>query len=189
VAFSRAAWLALFISLAVGWWLSKNSRALNHLVIVITVVVFVILGTILWQPTKSRLMGSSASPLEQQAIEERVTGFNESQSLLTSIWWHGVGVGNYTKALAQYMPGLPAYRYQPVHNIFLLILTELGLAGLVLSLLFIWHRLKNYPQNLLLFLVPIAITVFFDHYWWTSASMMLLFWLIMALPEAAEPNS
>ncbi|OHA56571.1 MAG: hypothetical protein A2588_03500 [Candidatus Veblenbacteria bacterium RIFOXYD1_FULL_43_11] len=189
VAFSRAAWLALFFSLAISWWLNKNSRSLNRLVIVITAIGFIILGSILWQPTRSRLIGPSTSRLEQQAIEERVTSIKESRSLLEKTWWRGVGMGNYTKALAQYMPGLPAYRYQPVHNIFLLVLTELGIAGLGLALLFLWRRFKEYPQSLLVFLAPLAVTVWFDHYWWTSASMVLLFWLIMALPEATEPDS
>ncbi|MDP3986513.1 MAG: O-antigen ligase family protein [Candidatus Veblenbacteria bacterium] len=183
VTFSRAGWLALFASLAAGWWLVRESRAASQLVIVVTALVFVIMGAILWQPTKARLVGASTSRLEQQAIEERVTGIRESKSLLANAWWHGVGLGNYTAALAEYQPGLRAYRYQPVHNIFLLVLTELGIVGLLLLLWFAWRRLREYNKSLLVFLVPILVTSLFDHYWWTSASMLLLFCLIIALGD------
>lgn len=186
LSFSRAAWLSLFLSLALGWQLIKDKRRLNLVAIFIATVVFVVMGASLWQPTRARLIGAPASQLEKQAIEERVTGLSESKSLLGNAWWRGVGIGNYTKALALHSPGLPGYVYQPVHNILLLILTELGLAGLVFWLMFVWQRLVVYPKKLMLFLVPIGVTLFFDHYWWTSASMMLIFWLIMALPEINE---
>lgn len=186
LSFSRAAWLAFFLSLVLGWRLIKDKQALNLVALFIAVMVFVIMAAALWQPTRARLIGAPASQLERQAIEERVSGISESGSLLTQAWWRGVGAGNYTKALALHSPGFPGYVYQPVHNIFLLILTELGLAGLVLWFLFIWQHLVSYPKKLMMFLLPIGITVFFDHYWWTSASMMLLFWLIMALPKASE---
>lgn len=189
VAFSRAGWLAFFVSLAVAWWAVKDKRQHLSVMIDASVTVFIILGLSLWPITKARLVGSTAGHLEQQAIEERVTGIKESQSLFESAWWRGVGIGNYTKALSQYMPGLQVYRYQPVHNIFLLILTELGIAGLVLSLLFVWRRFKEFPRVLLVFLVPVAVTVWLDHYWWTSASMLLLFWLIMALPDMERANT
>lgn len=187
--FSRAAWLALFVSLMVSWFTWQDKRRELVVMFSITGIVFLVLGLVLWAPTKTRLWAVSTSHLEQQAIEERLTGFKESQNLLIRAWWRGVGLGNYTAALVQNEPGLRAYHYQPVHNIFLLIFTELGLVGFIIWLLFLWQRFKVYPRSLVVFIVPLAVTLFFDHYWWTQASMMLIFWLILAIPEISTHDS
>jgi hypothetical protein len=183
VTFSRANWLALFGALFAAGLVWRTQRKIILQIGVITVLIFIIFSAGLWQPTKARLMGSSASRLERQAIDERVRGYQASKSLLTTVWWRGVGLGNYTKALADYQPGLRAYRYQPVHNIFILVLSELGIIGLALWLAFLWQKLRHYPRELLFFPFVFLFTSLFDHYWWTSASMFLLFWLILALSE------
>lgn len=183
VSFSRGAWLALLAALVVCWLVNKIDRKSLVTIGLISVGIFLLFGSLLWQPTKERLFGSS-SRLEQQSLDDRVGEVGESKSLLTSSWWRGVGLGNYTKALSQYAPGLRAYRYQPVHNILLLILTELGIIGLGLCGWFCWQRLKEYPRELIFLLVPIAVTSLLDHYWWTAPSMMLLFWLLVVLPHS-----
>ena len=183
VAFSRAGWLALAVSL-VAWWVGEHSlRSSAMHVAIITAAVFVVFGSILWEPTKARLIGAPASRLEQQAVEERVTGIKESQTITKVAWWRGVGLGNYTKALAQRTPGLRAYRYQPVHNLFLLVLAELGVLGLAALVWLFKERFVSSVARAWLWLPPILLPAFFDHYWWTSASMLLLFWLIVSLSD------
>ncbi|MFH1111840.1 MAG: O-antigen ligase family protein [Patescibacteria group bacterium] len=211
--FSRGAWLALFLTLGIWWWNNKRSviarseatkqshqiamphpsvegSARNDMpglgVIIVTALVFIILGGIYWQPTMGRIL--SGSKLEQQSLEDRAGSVKESSSLLQTVWWHGTGVGNYTVALQKFDPGLPGWRYQPVHNIFLLILTELGIIGLLLFLWMLWE-LFNFKQFFIqdsLFLISILITLLVDHYWWTVPSMFLLFWLIVALNKKLE---
>jgi hypothetical protein len=202
--FSRGAWLALFITLGLWWWKDKHdviaspefveergnpNRLLRCFaprndslsVMVITALVFIILGVLYWQPTVGRFMGGSK--LEQQSIDERVGSIGESRSLLRESWWHGVGMGNYTVALISFEPGYRAYRYQPVHNIFLLILTEFGIIGLIFFIWLLWLKLKTYIIRNLIFIIPITITSLFDHYWWTIASMFMLLWLILFLND------
>jgi len=187
--FSRGAWLALAVSLAIWWWREYGSRRVLRPIFGLAVVVFVVLGVMLWQPTAGRLFGGTR--LEQQSIEERVGSVGESQGLLTSAWWRGVGLGNYTVALQQTVPGLRSWSYQPVHNIFLLILTELGIIGLGLFLWLLWFRLRPMANRNSLLLVPILITGLFDHYWWTIPSMFMLFWLLLVIAElgAREPQA
>ncbi|MBI5466139.1 MAG: O-antigen ligase family protein, partial [Candidatus Kerfeldbacteria bacterium] len=156
-------------------------------ILLATVMVFVLLGLWLWQPTVGRFFGGSR--LEQQSVEERMGSVGESQSLLKGSWWRGLGYGNYTVALQASQPGLNSWRYQPVHNVFLLILTELGVVGLGLFLWLLWvilsplttHFSPPVPVASGYWLVAIIVTALFDHYWWTIPSMMLLFWLVVAI--------
>jgi len=213
--FSRGAWLALFLTLGLWWWNNKRSviarseattqshqiatplppiegSARNDslgVIVIVTIFVFIILGSIYWQPTMGRIFGGSK--LEQQSIEDRAGSVKESSSLLEQVWWKGTGMGNYTYVLSQHNPGLKAWYYQPVHNIFLLVLTELGVIGLLLFLWLLWVRLKIKPFLIhnSLFIIPIIIISLFDHYWWTVPSMFLLFWLIMAVGNPQKTNT
>jgi hypothetical protein len=200
--FSRGAWLALFVTLII-WSLAvsgKNKRSLifsRHLVdyeniqprkniLIITFLVFVVMGFLYWQPTVGRFTGGSK--LEQQSIDERVDNVGESRSLLKEFWWRGVGMGNYTVALINFEPSYAPYRYQPVHNIFFLVLTELGVIGLLIFLWLLWQKLQPPIIRNSLFIIPTIITSFFDHYWWTIPSMFILLWLIIFLKEIDKAN-
>lgn len=70
------------------------------------------------------------------------------------------------------------WELQPVHNIFLLVLSEVGLIGFVVfvALLFFNFSIYNYP------LIAILITGLSDHYWLTLQQNMLLFTFILSLP-------
>jgi hypothetical protein len=182
--FSRGAWIALAASLVIWRRREHSNRQALSFIFALTVVIFVMMGSILWQPTVGRLFGGTR--LEQQSIEERVGSVGESRGLLASVWWRGVGLGNYTVTLEQARPGLRSWSYQPVHNIFLLSLTELGVIGLGLWLWLLWLRLRPMVTLNSLFLVPILITGLFDHYWWTIPSMFMLFWLLMLLADSSE---
>lgn len=89
----------------------------------------------------------------------------------------GVGVGNYIIAqssisiLPRYMP-----LYQPVHNVFLLVLTEVGVGGIML-IYFLVRQLKILMiggAHLLPMLFVIFLTGMFDHYWITQSQTQLL---------------
>ncbi len=182
--FSRGAWLALFVTLLV-WFFGARSGKFKKMVM-ITGLVFVTLGMVLWQPTVGRILGSSR--LEVKSVEERVTSVSDSGLVIAKHWLGGVGLGNYTYALQPLVPSQPANYYQPVHNVFLLIMAELGIVGLALILWLIKRMVFN-PQFIIhnsLFLIPILITGLFDHYWWTIPSMFLLLWLILGVFKKAD---
>ncbi len=188
--FSRGAWLALFISLIFYWFYSKLGKNVRSdvntrfgrggSIVIFTVIIFMSLSFIYWQPTVGRILGGSK--LEQQSIEDRAGSVKESSGLLEQVWWKGTGMGNYTYVLSQNNPGLKAWYYQPVHNIFLLVLTELGIIGLLLFL-WIWvSALLRKPLAIGHWLLAVVlVTSMFDHYWWTTPSMFLLMWLIFII--------
>ncbi len=95
----------------------------------------------------------------------------------------GVGSGNFIAELARLnLFSLSEVRLlQPVHNVFLLILAESGIAGLLLFALFLAVVAKRVDssQKLVLFMV-ILIYASTDHFFWTLHQGRLLFWLAIA---------
>lgn len=55
----------------------------------------------------------------------------------------GVGIGRYTNAVQSLYPNHPAWSYQPVHNIYLLILVELGIVGVSAFIALLYYTLKK----------------------------------------------
>lgn len=187
VTFSRGAWLALFASLVIWWWRETAARErITHLG-TLGILVFVIFGLVYSQPTLGRL--TAASRLEQRSVEERLGSWQVTRVLLAQGFWRGLGAGGYTASFILQAPGLPAWQYQPVHNLFLLALVELGILGFVLWLGAIWTRIQLVGKVQLIWLVPIFLSSLFDHYWWTIPSMVALFWLVLALPAESSNTS
>ncbi len=187
-AFSRGAWLALFITIGLWWWKNQEQRKYLFKVGMLLITVFVVLGAIYWQPTLGRIFGGSK--LEQQSIEDRAGSVKESSGLLKQVWWRGTGIGNYTYFLSQNNPWLKACYYQPVHNVFLLVLTELGVVGLILFLWLLTSAFLRKPFAIsYLLLAAVLIMAMFDHYWWSVPSMFLLFWFILVLNSKTIVNT
>lgn len=94
------------------------------------------------------------------------------------IW--GVGPGLFLVNLPDFLPHR-LWLIQPVHNAPLLILTELGIAGLVLygwlvKSLFSAENLKN--KRFLALFLAVFLTAMTDHYWITSLQNRILLGLI-----------
>ncbi len=100
----------------------------------------------------------------------------------------GVGPGNITLLIDQYAPNLSRdFRFtQPVHNIFVLILTENGVFAYLLFLsflVFVFRKLIN-PGYFSLFLISICQILLLgslDHYLWTIQQTSLLLWILLGL--------
>jgi O-antigen ligase len=90
----------------------------------------------------------------------------------------GVGLNNFTNVMDNYGQVQATTRFlQPVHNIFLLVLSESGFLGLIgfTYLLFKFRKVRPYGIGLAM----ILFLGLFDHYPLTlQTGMLLLFWLI-----------
>lgn len=75
----------------------------------------------------------------------------------------GVGAGNFTKRLPEYQKGA-FYWLQPVHNILLLSLSEVGIAGVVAGF---WLLKDKFRKIGLVMGLIILVTGMVDHYWLT----------------------
>ncbi|MFA5029739.1 MAG: O-antigen ligase family protein [Patescibacteria group bacterium] len=185
--FSRSAWLGLLfgflIFLLIYFFRVKTARANLAKLTVYLAALSLILVLIYWPLASARL--EAQGRLEQKSIAERTVSLSQAKKFIAGHWLLGVGGGNYTYQLYQNNPKLPAYDFQPVHNIYLLIFSETGIFGLTAFLIFVvtavmlaWRQ-KNYfflPAFLALLLVGL-----FDHYLITQLAGLAAFFLAGAL--------
>lgn len=101
----------------------------------------------------------------------------------------GYGVGQYIPHIQEIRPGFEPYKYQPAHNIYLLMAAEMGLLGAFLFLAWLFSLFRRHFRRLFQFphLVFLALLMAFaglgafDHYFLTIQQGMLVFWTALAL--------
>jgi hypothetical protein len=140
--FSRAAWLATVVGICAILTISiikKSLLAQKRILqsILITSSIFFMLFVGFNDLVTTRL--SNNTRLEQKSNTERIDSNREAIAIIKENWIFGVGIGNYTQYLQEKTGDKPAYYYQPVHNVFLLIAAEIGIFGLIIFLALILH--------------------------------------------------
>jgi len=177
--FSRASWLALFISLLIYWvFLRIKQLSLKKFFLgaSLIAVVFIILSLANYSLIITRLTGGER--LEIKSNQERLSGYQQVFSIISHNWLLGVGNGNYTYQLYQNNPDQTAWDYQPVHDTLLLILAELGIIGLTLFIILIISVFKN-KSHYWPALVAVIILGLFDHYFKSLYIGLILWWLVL----------
>lgn len=124
------------------------------------------------------LLASIASSKPSSSLLQRQQLLSHAFPLIVANPIHGVGFGAYVQA-AQSLP------HQPVHNIFLLSLAELGLPLYLYSgLKFVYLIRKHFTAHslfLVLGFIAVGVTGMVDHYWLTLPQNQLLLCLLVAL--------
>lgn len=197
--FSREAWLALILGLAFFWIvvLVRKQSAIFYKLLATGLATIIVLSVIFWPLLSTRLLAQDR--LEIKSTQQRTIYLEQSFQLVKKHPLLGVGISNYTLAVRNEIdPDLKSWDYQPVHNIYLLVLTELGIVGFIVFLWLIWIIVKkfiiynlefrsvpifNIQYSISIFAVMIAILIigFFDHYFWTLHFGIMVFWLMLGL--------
>ncbi len=189
---SRSAVFGLFVGLLLGLivYRVKNVRLARKIVLPLcfVLIALVLAVTNLAPSLVQKVRGGGA--LEQKSLEERADQYGEFPVVVHGAdWLIGNGAGAYVYALAGEEPGQDVWVYQPIHNVPLLLIGEIGLIGL-LMVLFILSRLLIVNFSRLSAIDAIAafsmssalITIsFFDHYLWSSFAGLALVALVFAL--------
>ncbi|KKU82474.1 MAG: O-antigen polymerase family protein [Microgenomates group bacterium GW2011_GWA2_47_8] len=76
----------------------------------------------------------------------------------------GVGLGNFLVRLPEALPTRTIYFLQPVHNIYLLLLAEVGVVGVVGVLWVVWGIIRKQKNDYRLSLIAILLLGLLDHY-------------------------
>ena len=116
------------------------------------------------------------SPTYTLELRERLELANLAKDLTAKNFLLGTGLNTF-----------PVFNrlLQPVHNIFLLVLTESGLIGLIIFLGVVYKALQ---KKWALFLIPILVIGFFDHYFLTLQQNLLSFALVFGAIFASKKS-
>src|SRR3990167_1890151 len=129
---------------------------------------------------------STTDPL---SLVKRVQLIKSSISIISTYPITGVGIGNYLVAQSKLLGSSTVFPLQPVHNIFLLLITEVGifLGGAIIFFLFkYFYNFRKYDV-LIYCAITIIISGFFDHYWLTLQQNILLLGVVFGI--IANPRS
>lgn len=175
LSFSRGAALALIFGL-VGLIIEKKTLRKTAFVIG---ALFLILNLFFYQFTIGRVLLDNR--LEQISKNQRLAGTKIALEIIAAHPWRGVGLGQFTTRAAMMQKNIDPRYIEPVHNTYLLILSELGLIGVAIltTLMIIVFRRHSSPPYAIL--AAIAILGLFDHYLWTIYSSRILFLMLFPL--------
>lgn len=166
--FSRAVILTLVITSLIYYFNQKKSKTVLALIVLFLVAINLSLN-----------FGATGS------LSQRLMLSDISLNLIESHPLYGIGLGNF-----------PLDTYQPVHNLFLLLISQLGLpVGLILLYLLLNYFRSGYKLislPLKLAIVSILISGLFDHYWLTSPANLILisiltgYIIVISKPKSAQ---
>ena len=177
ITFSRSAWLGLFIGclVLIGLMLWQKKMPPRRALPILMIGLASVLSTLILFHNQVFSRVHPTSRIEVISLEERASQYQTVDDVFLSASFFGVGPNAYTFVLSQRDPDHPVWSYQPVHNTFLLILSELGVVGILFFGYFIFsvnpiaHASIDKPNGM--FAIVIGITFFvialFDHYLWS----------------------
>ena len=192
--FSKSAVLALIIGLTLlVFWSVRSSKPSFRPVfrsVLVLAAVGLLLGVIFSAVVFTRLSG--AGRLEARSYDDRRAQIREAAEIVADHPLWGVGMGEMPLALERdYADGRPGWGYEPVHDVYLLSLSEVGLFGLMAWLAILTlaiHRSAAAARRgsvgaaiLGACLAAVAAVSFVDHFLWSSWFGQLMFWSLCGL--------
>jgi O-antigen ligase len=162
--------LFLFINF---WYVVRNPQAIKCLFCRISRIVVIAVVSIIFLATKG----------DKYTLIKRGELLRNSLDIIAKHPLFGVGIGNYLLAQIDFPIKYAYFFLQPVHNIFLLFLSE---SGIILTV-FVAYSLYGYFKPLFKnqtfqYMAFIVVTTgMFDHYWLTLQQNFLLLPLLFAL--------
>lgn len=197
VSFSRSGWLSAIVGLIVFLIFAFKRKDIRQEFLGLLVLLLVISSLLLVRLGWLFLPRAGFS-LTEVSVADRLTYNRIGWEILKSNPL-GVGIGNQAfyaadQGLYQAADLMRPTLWQPIHNLYILIGTEIGLFGLALFLVFIgwliWIFIKREKEILLIALSAglfFALLFFglFDHFLWDLQSGILMFWLVIGIMFAS----
>lgn len=163
ISYSQNAWLALFLTPVVCYVVSKTKSTIN--------------GFILSATVSSFFLPIMRAPIViPKEIVQRIELAASAGKIISDYPILGVGLGLFVGALPKVGQNSSILWLQPVHNIFLLIASEVGIIGLVL---FVYFIQRNTNKSNLYAIVSIVFLSMLDHYFISIHQTALLFAIVL----------
>lgn len=192
--FSRITWITSIVSIfALLIFIFKaqhyNTRKLLAPSLLILATVLLLFGT-LHHVLFSRVTHDTT--YSHNSISDRHLYIRHATQVIAKNPILGTGLNNYTNTVFDVNNRkYSIWHYQPVHNIYMLILAEIGIVGLILFiifLIFVFHKIYVQRKNVtianyvfLIVTITILLIAFFDHWLWTSHFGLLFLFFILGL--------
>ena len=192
ITFSRSAFAALIFSLLISgmliYYKSGYVERIHFLKSLAVIMLTLALAmTIFSDEVISRFNGNR---LETKSIQERVDAIPIAKELFFTNPVFGTGLNTYTEAAARADDfSKAAWAYQPVHNVDLLLLVELGVVGMIVLLILLVLYIKDFFSinlntdriYILGMIVALSVISIFDHYLISSHFGLLLTVVVFSL--------
>jgi len=186
--FSRSVWLiaaiiSLFLALRYSRYLFAKKYPLKYSLLAVAIIITLLIGFSRFIPSRLCLGNCQDN---SSTLRTEYSNFCK-ENILRNNYWFGVGAGQFTIIFKIINPrNLPSYNIQPIHNLYLLTWSEIGLIGLILLILFIIKNFQNFKfskksEIFILLFLGFLFLGFFDHYFWSLPQGQLIFWLALAL--------
>ena len=178
--FSRSAVLALLASLfsvAVINVFRRNWLRVSIAVRYLAIFVIAVLTFNIWSGGAWTARLQVEGRLEEQSIEKRAGTFRQFYTSSGKEILFGQGLLMNTAVTKDHNPDEAVYNIQPIHNIFVLALAEVGFFGVLIILAVLRLVTKEADEIDVMstsLLLGLAIIGLFDHYLWTSWTGWLL---------------
>lgn len=164
------------------FWLLTSLVAIN-LVLTNSLNVYITILILLFLKFRPNLSFAFFSfDFSQRFVTHRLELIDASWKMIKSHFWFGVGLNNFIPNLVKVSNTfLNAWELQPVHNIFLLIFSEVGFIGFVMFCFLVFSSSSFLTLNYSL--LTVLITGLSDHYWLTLQQNILLFTFTLVISK------
>lgn len=190
VTYSRSAWIAFVLSLFCGvFFLWKKDKVWSQFGL-IALFAMCLSSSILMYSEREFVFSrfTAQGRLEQKSVQERKTGYGEAWKLFLRRPFLGYGPNaDLIAASSEVKTKAPV---QPVHNVFVLALIDLGIVGILVLGFFVWSARWLFVRGLS-FVIFLVLVGLFDHYLWSYWSGQVLFGLVILfflLPQRQMPE-
>ena len=113
------------------------------------------------------------------SINERVELLSVSAKMFVS-YPFGIGLSNFTLKMNEFSDEkLFPWEYQPVHNVFMLVLNEIGVIALCIFVLMLAVLVKSINKKYLGFVFAIFVFMLFDHFFFSLYQGQALMFLLL----------
>lgn len=150
------------------------TQSVSAVVVLIFGLIFLKFRQVHWRNAAAVLailvaVGLAASPfVEATSVTRRIQLAEISLQMIEAEPWLGVGLNNFSGRMTEFGRVVSTTRFlQPVHNIYLLWLSEAGFVATGLILLLVWQRKSKVELNHPTYLIPfiaLAVIGLADHY-------------------------
>lgn len=183
ISMSRTAMLVLMFVLVI-WFLQRMYKGIKqNLPLLLAGATLV--GVVIFSGISVRFSSMRAS---DEAVVVRELLFAQAVQLFENNQITGVGVLNFLPSLALQVDPLRSYRdLQPVHSLYLLILSETGIVGTLMffaAIIFCLHRIwqsKVYRPGKLLLFLSLLLLGLTDHYFYTIHQGQLIVGFVLGV--------